>query len=191
MKDLILGASPGKTITAAVVAGIVVPALCLLVLRMPAEQSLFLGAVALLAAAIVRFPPDGFDLEFPEPPAPVRDRGARREAFRLSWNVAGRQDQVGSTLVARLQQIAGRRLADHGLRLSRREDAEQIIALVGRPAYQVLRLPPGAVTTTRHFQHTLGAVEQLAGIPPAAHHPHLMPDQPDASQESDVTKENG
>src|SRR5690606_28069869 len=86
------GDSPGRTIASLVLAGLVAPAICWVLLGMPPEQALFVAAVAVTVAALVRFPPDGYDIGFPEPPDPVRDRGARREAFRLSWNVAGRED---------------------------------------------------------------------------------------------------
>jgi hypothetical protein len=186
MKNSILGRQPARTIAALVAAAVVVPAMCLVVLGMPAEQALLIGAVALIITALVRFPPDGFDLEFPDPPDPVRDRGARREAFRLSWNVAGKRDQVGSTLIARLQQIAARRLADHDLELSNPRDADRIVELTDRTTYQLLTAAPGSVSTSRAFEHALNAVERLATLPPVTHHLYGATDVP-----TDVPKENG
>lgn len=151
------------TIFALVLAAIAVPALCFFVLGMPLVQAFLLGAVAVVVAALVRFPPDGFDSGFPEPPAAVRDRGARREAFRLSWNVTGRNDRVGSTLVTRLQVIAEQRLAYyHGLQLHDPADRERVIRLVGAHAFQLLSRAPGAEARTRDFHHALAAVERLA-----------------------------
>ncbi len=159
---MILGDFPGRTIAALIISGVVVPAACWILLGMPPEQCLFVGAVGVAVAALVRFPPDGFDIGFPEPPAPVRDRGARREAFRLSWNVAGREDRVGSTLISRLQQVAARRLADHGLQLHDPADQDRVIAQLDRASYRLLTLPPGSDASTRTFNHTLAVVERLA-----------------------------
>src|SRR3954468_16035389 len=92
----------GKVIAALLATGVGVPALLWVVMGMPPLQATMLGAVAVTVAALALFPPDGFDIDFPDPPPPVRDRGARREVFRLSWNVAGREDRVGSTLIQRL-----------------------------------------------------------------------------------------
>lgn len=151
------------TIFALLLAAIAVPALCFLVLGMPLVQALLLGAVAVVVAALIRFPPDGFDSGFPEPPAPVRDRGARREAFRLSWNVTGRNDRVGSTLVTRLQVIAEQRLAYYrGLELHDPGDRDEVIRLVGAQSFQLLSRPPGAEARTRDFHQALAAVERLA-----------------------------
>lgn len=150
------------TVFALVLAGIIVPALARLVLGMPLLQSLLLGAVAVVVAAVVRFPPDGFDSSFPEPPAPVRDRGARREAFRLSWNVTGRNDRVGSTLVTRLAVIAEQRLAFRGLQLHDPADRDRVIRLIGAQSFQLLSRPPGSEARTRDFHQALAAVERLA-----------------------------
>lgn len=152
----------GGDIAALCLAGIAVPAVAWVVLGMPPLQSLLLGAVGIVVAALVRFPPDGFDSGFPEPPSPVRDRGARREAFRLSWNVTGRNDLVGSTLVTRLQQIAEQRLSLHGLDLRDPADRERVIALVGEGPYRLLSRPPGAEARTRAFHQALASVERLA-----------------------------
>lgn len=166
---MIMGASPGRTIAALIIPGLVIPALCWTLLGMPAQQSMLLGAVGLMVAALVRFPPDGFDIGFPEPPAPVRDRGARREAFRLSWNVAGRADRVGSTLITRLRQVAERRLADHGLRLADPADRDRVIALLDQASYRLLNLPPGSDASTRAFNHALAVVERVGEL--ARSHP--------------------
>lgn len=154
--------SRGRTIAILVIAVVVLPALGWVVFGMPPLQAMLIGAIAVVVAAMVRFPPDGYDTPFPEPPSPVRDRGARREAFRLSWNVAGREDRVGSTLIARLQEIAERRLSHHGLRLFEAADRERVVALVGGQAYRVLTLAPGGEASTRAFEHTLSTVEGLA-----------------------------
>lgn len=144
-----------------VLACIVVPALAWIVLGMPPLQSLLLGATAVVVAAMVLFPPDGYDSGFPDPPAPVRDRGARREAFRLSWNVTGRNDLVGSTLVTRLQVIAEHRLTTRGLGLREPTDRDRVIGLVGEQPYRLLTRPPGSEARTRDFHHALAAVERL------------------------------
>lgn len=149
------------TIFALVLAGGAVPAVAWVVLGMPPLQSLLLGAVGVVAAALVRFPPDGFDSGFPEPPSPVRDRGARREAFRLSWNVTGRNDRVGSTLVTRLQIIAEQRLAARGLQLHEPADRDRVISLVGERPFHLLARPPGYEARTRDFLQALAAVERL------------------------------
>jgi len=151
------------TVFALLLAAIAVPALCFLVLGMPLVQALLLGGVAVVVAALVRFPPDGFDSSFPEPPAPVRDRGARREAFRLSWNVTGRNDRVGSTLVTRLQVIAEQRLAYYrGLQLHDPADRDRVIELLGAQSFHLLSRAPGAEARTRDFHQALAAVERLA-----------------------------
>ncbi|GAB3912598.1 hypothetical protein GCM10011575_45750 [Microlunatus endophyticus] len=155
------GRSRGGTVAALIAAGLALPALCFFVLGMPILQALLIGAVAVVVAALVRFPPDGFDSGFPEPPAPIRDRGARREAFRLSWNVTGRNDRVGSTLVTRLQVIAEHRLAVRGLRLHDPADRDRVIGLVGAGAFQLLSRPPGSEARTRDFHQALAAVERL------------------------------
>lgn len=154
------------TIFALVLAGVAVPAVAWVVLGMPPLQSLLLGAFGVLVAAMVRFPPDGFDSGFPDPPAPVRDRGARREAFRLSWNVTSRNDRVGSTLVTRLQLIAAQRLAARGLHLHEPGDRDRVIRLVGERPFHLLARPPGAEARTRDFQEALTAVERLGGDDP-------------------------
>lgn len=164
------GDSPGRTIASLVLAGLVAPAICWVLLGMPPEQALFVAAVAVTVAALVRFPPDGYDIGFPEPPDPVRDRGARREAFRLSWNVAGREDRVGATLINRLQQVAARRLVDHGLRLHHPADRDRVLALLDRTSCRVLTLPPGSDTSSRSFNHALTMVERLAELDRPAHH---------------------
>jgi hypothetical protein len=153
------------TVGALIIAGVGIPAVCWVVLGMPPLQSLLLGAVAVIVAAMVRFPPDGYDAGFPEPPALVRDRGARREVFRLSWNVAGRDDRVGSTLVTRLQTIAERRLRARGLRLREPRDRDRVIKLVGEQPYRLLTQAPGSEARTRAFHHALEAVERLADEP--------------------------
>lgn len=160
--------SRGRTIALLLVTVLVLPAIGWLVLGMPPLQAMLIGAIGGVIAALIRFPPDGYDAGFPEPPAPVRDRGARREAFRLSWNVAGREDRVGSTLIARLQEVAGRRLAEQGLRLDRPADRDRVIALVGQQPYRILTLLPGGEATTRAFEHALAAVEGLGSAEPAA-----------------------
>jgi hypothetical protein len=149
-------------IAALVLAAVAVPAVTWVVLGMPPQQALLLGAVGVVVAALVRFPPDGFDSGFPDPPAPVRDRGARREAFRLSWNVTGRNDLVGSTLVTRLQLIAEQRLSLHGLDLRDPVDRDRVIALIGDAPYRLLSRPPGAEARTRAFHQALSSVERLA-----------------------------
>jgi hypothetical protein len=159
---VIAGDAPGRTIAALIISGLVVPAACWVLLGMPGEQCLFIAAVGVAIAALVRFPPDGFDIGFPEPPDPVRDRGTRREAFRLSWNVAGRQDRVGSTLINRLQQVAARRLAEHGLDLTDPANRDRVIARLDPTSYRLLTLPPGSDASTRAFNHTLAVVERLA-----------------------------
>ncbi|SDT28320.1 hypothetical protein [Microlunatus soli] len=151
----------GRTVAVLVIAALVIPAIGWLILGLPPLQAMLIGALGAGVAALIRFPPDGYDASFPEPPAPIRDRGARREAFRLSWNVAGREDRVGSTLIARLQEIAARRLIDHGLRLDDPSDRDRVIALVGQQPYKILTLAPGGEATTRAFEHALAAVEGL------------------------------
>jgi hypothetical protein len=155
------GDAPGRTVAALIISGLVVPAACWVLLGMPEEQCLFIAAVGVVIAALVRFPPDGFDIGFPEPPDAVRDRGTRREAFRLSWNVAGREDRVGSTLINRLQQVAARRLAEHGLDLKDPAHRDRVIARLDPTSYRLLTLIPGSDASTRAFNHTLAAVERL------------------------------
>jgi len=150
------------TIATLALAALAIPAVCLLVLGMPLVQAALLGAVAAVVAAVIRFPPDGFDSGFPEPPQPIRDRGARREAFRLSWNVTGRNDRVGSTLVTRLAVIAEQRLAQRGLQLHDPADRDEVIRLVGPQSFRLLSRPPGSEARTRDFHQALAAVEQLA-----------------------------
>lgn len=150
------------TVFALILAVIAVPAVARLVLGMPLLQSFLLAGVAVVIAAIARFPPDGFDSSFPEPPAPVRDRGARREAFRLSWNVTGRNDRVGSTLVTRLAVIAEQRLALRGLHLHDPADRERLVQLLGQQSFYLLSRPPGSEARTRDFHQALAAVERLA-----------------------------
>jgi len=160
----------GRTVAALISTALVLPAFCWIILGMPPLQAMLIGAIAVIIAALVRFPPDGVELGFPEPPAPVRDRGARREAFRLSWNVAGREDRVGSTLITRLQQIADRRLNDHGLRVDDPKDRDRVIELVGPQTYRLLTLPPGSDATSRAFEHALDSVERLVDHEPAPRH---------------------
>lgn len=150
------------TVFALILGGAAVPAVAWLVLGMPPLQSLLLGAVGVIVAAVVRFPPDGYDSGFPDPPALVRDRGARREAFRLSWNVAGRNDRVGSTLVTRLQLIAEQRLLGHGVELHEPADRDRAIGLIGEQPFRLLTKPPGSEARTRDFHQALTAVERLA-----------------------------
>jgi hypothetical protein len=178
-----------RAVVVLLIVGLGVPALCWVVLGMPPLQAMLLGAVAVTVAALALFPPDGFDIGFPEPPPPIRDRGARREVFRLSWNVAGREDRVGSTLISRLQAAAARRLALRGLRLHDPADRERVIALVGERPYRLLNLPPGSDAPARAFVHTLGVVERLADLPPDPHRPTevVVPDQPEPAS---VPKEN-
>lgn len=170
--------SRGRTVLTLVAAVVVLPAICWVLLGMPPLQAMLIGAVAAIIAALARFPPDGYDAGFPEPPTPVRDRGARREAFRLSWNVAGREDRVGSTLISRLQQIADRRLAAYGLELADPAHRERLIELLDQPTYRVLSLQPGGEASTRTFEHALLMVERLGfgdGPPtttPAERAPH-------------------
>ena len=147
-----------------IIAVVLLPALFWVVIGMPPLQAMLIGALAALVGAVVRFPPDGYDATFPAPPTPVRDRGARREAFRLSWNVAGREDRVGSTLIGRLQQIAEQRLAEHGLDLDDPADRDRVINLVGEQPYRILQLQPGGEATTRAFEHALAAVERLTDV---------------------------
>jgi hypothetical protein len=151
-----------RTIGILLAAIVVLPAVCWVLLGMPPLQAMLIGAVAVVVAALVLFPPDGYDAAFPAPPTPVRDRGARREAFRLSWNVAGREDRVGSTLIGRLQQIASRRLVEYGLALDEPGDRERLIELLDQPTYRVLTLQPGGEASTRAFEHALGMVERIS-----------------------------
>jgi hypothetical protein len=153
-----------------VCAGVLLPTVCWTLLGMPGLQAMLIGAVAVIVAGITRFPPDGYADEFPDPPTPERDRGARREVFRLSWNVAGRQDRVGSTLVGRLQQIARRRLADHDLRLDDPADRDRVIELLGARSYRMLTQPPGSEAGSGTFTTALAAVERLADVPTPTHH---------------------
>lgn len=169
---------------------VLLPAVCWVLLGMPPLQALLIGALACVAIGIIRFPPDGYGDDFPEPPTPERDRGARREVFRLSWNVAGRQDRVGSTLITRLQQIAGRRLADHGLRLDDPADRDRVIELVGAPSYRLLTLPPGSETGTRSFTAALSAVERLPALPPPVPHAYGHTTGPQTPLEQPRSKEN-
>lgn len=162
-------ASRSRSVILLVIGAVLLPAVCWLLLGMPPLQAMLVGAIAGIVAALVRFPPDGYDASFPDPPAPIRDRGARREAFRLSWNVAGREDRVGSTLIARLQEIATRRLAEHGLRLSDPADQDRVIALVGQQPFRILTLASGGAASTRAFEHALAAVEGLS-LSDTAHH---------------------
>ncbi|QDP96235.1 hypothetical protein FOE78_10285 [Microlunatus elymi] len=177
----------GRTVAVLIIAVLVIPAFCWLILGMPPLQAMLLAAVAVIVAAVVRFPPDGVDPGYPEPPEPVRDRGARREAFRLSWNVAGRQDRVGSTLITRLRQIAERRLADHGLRLDDPADQDQLIALIGAPPYRLLTQPPGSDAPTRSFLNALTAIERLADHEPV----HRNPAAPSQASVQPADKEIG
>jgi hypothetical protein len=95
--------------------------------------------------------------------------------FRLSWNVAGRDDRVGSTLIQRLQQVAARRLALRGLSPDEPADREEIVALLGERTYRLLRLPPGSDAPTRAFQQALAAVERLADLPPDSNRHAAVP----------------
>jgi hypothetical protein len=179
---------PGRTVAALVATGLGVPALLWVVMGMPPLQALMLGAVAVTVAALALVPPDGYDIDFPDPPPPVRDRGARREAFRLSWNVAGRDDRVGSTLIQRLHQAAARRLALRGLRLDEPADRDQVVALLGERCYRLLLLPPGTDASTRTFQQALGAVERLADLPLDAYRHAAVP-VPDRTDPAAAPKE--
>ena len=165
----------GRTIAALIIAAIAVPGFCWVILGMPPLQALLVGAVAVIIAGLIRFPPDSVDFGFPDPPTPVRDRGARREAFRLSWNVAGRQDRVGSTLITRLQQIGARRLNDLGLNVEQAGDRDRVIELVGPQTYRLLTLPPGSDAPSRLFEHALTAIERLVDHEPAHKHGTTWP----------------
>lgn len=154
-----------RTVAALGVTLVLVPLTCALVLGMPLPQAMLVAALAAGAAALLRYPPTGHDPDFPDPPAPIRNRGARREASWLAMNLSD-QDGAGWAMLARLQEVAERRLAALGMSLGRPADQARIERLVGTRAYRVLTLAAGSEASSADFDVALTQVELLGPNPP-------------------------
>lgn len=151
-----------------------VPVLAAGALGMPPTQALLIGAICVALVAPWGRPPETSEVRFPSAPKPQTNRGIRREAFQLSWSVASNDDRVGAQLISHIQRIAARRLAGRGLNLSDPADRDQIVAAVGKNAYQVLVTPAGIDIPRRDFRDALTAVENLGPVAPNP----LVDDQP-------------
>jgi hypothetical protein len=100
----------------------------------------------------------GDNASWPEQADRSRDRGARREVARLSWTLQGYASQVDARSARRLHGLVAATMAEHGLDLTRPEDAERCRRLIGERAYRTL-----AVDRPHYdeFVHVLDRLEHL------------------------------
>lgn len=86
--------------------------------------------------------------------------GARREVSQLSWSLPhhGRAQHTG---LRRVQDLARRRLALHGLELDAPADGPGIRKLIGSSAYSTLRPTARKLPTVRAVVHCLDMLDRL------------------------------
>jgi hypothetical protein len=96
--------------------------------------------------------------------------GTRDDVTRLAWSLAGDRGRggagsAGGASLRRLRVVARNRLAAHGLDLDDLADREQIVALVGAGAYDVVRPGPSATVRRGDFAACLAAFARLDPVP--------------------------
>lgn len=120
------------------------------------RTSVLLGLV--VAAGVLLFtrldgtPDPGWDRE-----RSARRHGARGEVQDLAWAMVGRDGRIGERVLRRLREVAGRRLARHGLALSD-PGAEQ---LLGTRALRTLTRTTSPLPTVADVRHTLDVLDRL------------------------------
>ncbi|WP_456826891.1 hypothetical protein [Cellulomonas sp. P5_E12] len=120
------------------------------------RTSVLLGLV--VAAGVLLFtrldgtPDPGWDRE-----RSARRHGARGEVQDLAWAMVGRDGRIGERVLRRLREVAGRRLARHGLALGD-PGAEQ---LLGTRALRTLTRTTSPLPTVADVRHTLDVLDRL------------------------------
>jgi hypothetical protein len=108
--------------------------------------------------------------------------GGRRDLEELAWSMIEHRTHVRGVVLDRVGAIVGRRLAEHGLDPRRSEDGPAIEALLGAPAWAVLRGGRDRPVSPRGLETVLEAVERLP--PPTSFAPDRPP-QPDRTSHAD------
>lgn len=154
-------------------------------------SSLVLGiAVAAFVAVATRLRSDP-DPEW-ERERHVRPDGARGDLQDLAWSMVGRDGRAGERAMRRLRESATVRLARHGVDLADPEQAEAVVALVGRRAAATLARRSAPLPSVADLTHTLGVLEELGPRPArpdldalAAAAAPAAPDAPSAAAPTD------
>lgn len=121
-------------------------------------------ALALAATAVVGVVGGrrelGHDLSWPA--LPGQDRGGHRhEVSQLSWSLTGRDGRVSDHALRRLREVAATRLR---LASIDPDDDAAVRAVLGVPAWRVLRSPASAAPTVRALDACLTALDRLEGV---------------------------
>jgi len=130
---------------------------------MDAGRATAVGIVALGLGIAWIVVPEQRSVRWPRPVHTARD-GARRDVVQLSWSLRTSLGRVQPGALARVRELARRRLAARSLALDDPADAAAIEQLIGAAAYAVLR-PGDGLPTLRSLLHCLDALDRL-GAPP-------------------------
>jgi hypothetical protein len=122
-------------------------------------------AVAAIGATWMSFPDRRPSTQWPPGPAMTLD-GARRETAQLSWSLSARpgltgENVVSETVVARIRYIAANRLLSRQLDLRNPADADAIVALIGREAFEVVSHERARPATLTAVLRSLDALDTL------------------------------
>ena len=121
-------------------------------LRTSVLIGLFVAAGVLLFTRLDGTPDPGWDRE-----RSARRHGARGEVQDLAWAMVGRDGRIGERVLRRMREVAGRRLARHGLSLADPETER----LLGTRAVRTLTRTASPLPTVADVRYTLDVLDRL------------------------------
>ncbi len=95
------------------------------------------------------------------PPETDPPLGGRRDLEQLAWSMVEHRTHIRGIVLARVDAIAARRLAEHGLDPERAEHAPAIESLLGPTGWAVLRPDRDRPVSPRELDRALDALERL------------------------------
>jgi hypothetical protein len=128
-------------------------------LGLDGPHALTLGWGVLAAGLVLSARPVVADAE--PPPTEADPPAGRRDVDQLAWSMVEHRTHVRGIVLARVRRLTALRLAAHGLDADRPADAAAIEALLGPPAWAVLRPDRERPVVPRDLDAALQALERL------------------------------